>query len=419
MGTSLTIFRIFDIDVRVHWSFVLILAYGAFIFSSGPAGPLVGALYGMLVTVLLFACVTLHELGHALAARYYKVGVKHITLLPIGGVANLERMPDKPMQEFVITLAGPLVNFALAILLFPLTLLAAVVEMGSSGLPATPAQFAAMMQTPGVTNLLVYLLGTNILLGLFNLLPAFPMDGGRILRSLLAMTTTYVQATRIAVLVGRLMAGLLAVWGLLTGNIILLLVAFFVYVGGGAEREAVESRAVLKYVTVEQGLTHNAVNLYSSERLSRAVDLIMNSYQTDYPVLDLSGKFIGVLTRPQLIQGLRDAGPEARIVDFMTPADKVPVVAPSDTLAEAWERMAAAGSRVVAAKRGSQFLGLITLEDMNEVFQVMGAAMAAGHKPDSLAGGKPAATPPVAEPPRSGDSTPSSDKPGERSAADA
>ena len=414
MGTSLTIFRIYDIDVRVHWSFVLILAYGAFIFSSGPAGPLVGALYGILVTVLLFACVTLHELGHALAARYYKVGVKHITLLPIGGVANLERMPDKPLQEFVITLTGPLVNFALAILLLPLALLAAVIEMGSSGLPSTPGQFAAMMQTPGLTNLLVYLLGTNILLALFNLLPAFPMDGGRILRALLAMTTSYVQATRIAVLVGRLMAGLLAVWGLLTGNIVLLLVAFFVYIGGGAEREAVESRAVLKYVTVEQGLTHNAVNLYSSERLSRAVDLIMNSYQTDYPVLDLSGKFIGVLTRPQLIQGLRTVGPDARIIDMMTSADKVPVVAPTDTLAEAWERMASAGSRVVAAKRGYEFLGLITLEDMNEVFQVMGAAMAGGHKPSTLAGGSPAVQ---TLPP--GDGTSGSDKPGERTPADA
>lgn len=384
MGTSLTIFRVFGIDVRIHWSFILILFYGAFMFSSGPAGPVVGALYGILVIVLLFACVTLHELGHALAAKYYKVGVKDITLLPIGGVASLERMPDKPMQEFVITLAGPLVNFALAIILLPLALAAAVLEMGSASVLSQPGRIAGMLMTPGLTNLLVYLVATNVLLGLFNLLPAFPMDGGRILRSLLAMTTSYVQATRIAVLVGRIMAVLLAVWGLMTGNIVLLLVAFFVYVGGGAEREAVESRAVLKYVTVEQGLTHNAVNLYSSERLNRAVDLIMNTYQTDYPVLDLSGKFIGVLTRPQLIQALRTQGPDARIVDVMTPVEKVPVVAPSDTLAEAWERMATAGSRVVAAKRGAEFLGLITLEDMNEVFQVMGAAMAGGHKPGDV-----------------------------------
>ncbi|HXF61671.1 MAG TPA: site-2 protease family protein, partial [Caldilineaceae bacterium] len=102
MGNSLILFRLFDIEVRVHWSFLLILAYGAFIYSAGPAGPLVGAVYGVLVTVLLFVCVTLHEFGHALVAKYYKVGVGSITLLPIGGVASLERMPDKPMQEFLI-----------------------------------------------------------------------------------------------------------------------------------------------------------------------------------------------------------------------------------------------------------------------------------------------------------------------------
>jgi stage IV sporulation protein FB len=259
------------------------------------------------------------------------------------------------------------------------------------------------MREPGLTSLVTYLFISNIGLGIFNLLPAFPMDGGRILRALLAMTMSYVRATQIAVMVGRLMAGLLAIWGLTSGNISALLIAFFVYVGGTAEREAVESKAVLRYFTAGQALTRTAVNLYASERLSRAVDLIMSTYQSDYPVLDLTSKFVGVLTRPRLIQALQSEGPDGRVVDVMVPAESVPVVTPAMNLADVWEQMASGGARVVAVKNGTEFLGLITLEDINEVFQVMSATMSKTGKP----------TPPSNIP-----STPTSE-PTERTAADA
>lgn len=377
MGSSLTLFRIFNIDVRVHWSFILILGYGAFIFSSGTAGPIAGALYGVLVILLLFVCVTLHEFGHALVAKYYKIDVSNITLLPIGGVANLARMPDKPQQEFVIAIAGPLVNFALALILLPFALVAVSLEMRAGVIPANPMQIWSNMLTPGVGNLLVYLIGTNILLAVFNLLPAFPMDGGRILRAVLAMGMPRVQATRYAVIVGRFMAVLFAIWGIFGGGIFLLLIAFFVYVGGGAELEAVESRAVLKNIKARAALPHNASSLYASEQISRAVDLIMNSYQTDYPVKDLSGKFIGVMTRSRLVQGLKTHGPDGRVVDVMLKAEEVPVCPPEMTLAEIWEKMVGNGSRVVAIKEDGSFLGLLTIDDITEVFQVMGAAQEA------------------------------------------
>lgn len=373
MGTSLLLFRLRGIDVKVHWSFVLALAWGAFLFQGSSPNFVVGALYGMLVIILLFACVTLHEFGHALTAQRFNIKVEHITLLPIGGVASLERMPDKPMQELLITVAGPLVNFVIALLLAPVALLLWSINFDT--LPSTMGQFFQGIQRPGLTGLISYLLFTNVFLGIFNLLPAFPMDGGRILRALLAMSMSYVRATQVAVLVGRIFAVLLALWGLTTGNIALLLIAFFVYVGGGAEREAVESKAILRYFTAIQALTRTAVNLYSSERLSRAVELIMSTYQTDYPVLDLNSKFIGVLTRPRLIQALQTLGPEGRVVDVIIPAEEVPVVAPTTNLSEVWEVMATNGSRVVAVKNGSEFMGLITTEDINEVFQVMGASM--------------------------------------------
>lgn len=375
MGTSATLFKLFGIEVRVHWSFVLILAYGAFAYSSGAADPLSGALYGILVILLLFVCVTLHEFGHALVAKYFKVNVPHITLLPIGGVASLERMPDKPLQEFLIAIAGPLVNFVIALLLFPLLLLVRGFQSGSLAFNNV-GEFIDQIQSPGVVNLLVYLVVTNLALGIFNLLPAFPMDGGRILRALLAMVIAYVDATRIAVFVGRIMAALFALWGILNGNIFLLLIAFFIYVGGGSEQEAVESRAVLRNILAEQALTHNAVNLYTSERVDRAVDLIMNSYQTDYPIMDLSGKFVGVLTRARLIHALKDFGPEARVVDVMLKAEEVPICGPNQDLSVVWETMVMKGSRVVAIKQSNQFLGLLTLDDISEVFQVYGAKLA-------------------------------------------
>jgi stage IV sporulation protein FB len=381
MGTSLTLFRVFGIEMRVHWSFLLIVVYYAFLYSGAGTNPVLGAAYGVVMLLLLFVCVTLHELGHALVAKYYKINVPTITLLPIGGVANLERMPDKPLQEFLIAIAGPLVNIAIAAVLTPFAAFA-VASAINAGQTTDVARIWRFAQTPGLGNLVVNLVMVNVALALFNLLPAFPMDGGRILRALLAMAMPYVQATRIAVIVGRLMAVLFAIWGIMGGGIFLLLIAFFVYVGGGAELEAVESRAVLRNVTAQRALTPAAASLYASERVNRAVDLIMSSYQTDYPVLDLASRFVGVLTRPRLIQALKEHGPDARIVDVMIPAERVPVASLRDTLDTLWEKMAQTGSRVVAVKEDQEFRGLITMDDISEIFAVVGASQeSANQKP--------------------------------------
>ncbi len=372
MGSSLTIFKLFGIDVKVHWSFLLILVYGAVAFSGSRAGVAVGALYGVVLMLLIFFCVTLHELGHSVVAQNFKIKVNSIMLLPIGGVATMERMPDEPWHEFLIAIAGPAVNFLLALILLPVTLLAVGADIRSAGAPDLWT-YLRTLQEPGVTSLLTNLLSANILLALFNLLPAFPMDGGRILRALLALAMPYVKATRMAVMVGRIMAVLLAIWGVASFNVVLMLIAFFVYVGGGAELDAIESRIVLKNIPARRALTATAASLYTSERISRAVDLIMNSYQTDYPVLDLSGKFVGVLTRGTLVSALRQVGQEGRIVDVMIPAEQVPITTPNEDLAQVWEMLARSGSRVVAVKENSEFLGLITLEDITELIHVIGA----------------------------------------------
>lgn len=394
MGNSLKIARIWGVDIQVHWSFILILFYGAFLFGRNASNLAAGAIYGVVVILLLFVCVVLHEFGHAIMAKYFGVNVPHITLLPIGGVAQLERMPRKPMQEFLIAIAGPAVNFALAAVLLPAALLVVSMSIGTGSMWALISALMRTAQSMSVGGLLLTLAGTNLLLGIFNLLPAFPMDGGRILRALLALRLRYVPATRIAVLIGRGMAILFAIWGISGGGIFLLLVAFFVYVGGRGELEAVQSRYVLKDFSARQAVNKDAHVLYTSEPISRAVDYIMTTYQGDFPVHDLGNNLVGVLTRPRLVATLRGQGQDGRIVDVMIPRARVPVTGGDTTLADVWEQMLEAGSRVIIVQDQDQFLGLITLDDISELIQVMGAAK---EREDTIAGGPgghAAATPP-------------------------
>jgi Zn-dependent protease/predicted transcriptional regulator len=384
MESSLKIARIWGINIQVHWSFVLILFYGAFLYSRDASNVLAGAIYGVIVILLLFVCVALHEFGHAIAAKYFGVNVQHITLLPIGGVAQLERMPRKPMQEFVIAIAGPAVNFALAVLLLPVALLVVFMSMRAGTISATIPGLMRTAQSMSLAGLLLTLAGTNVLLGIFNLLPAFPMDGGRILRALLALRLRYVRATRIAVLVGRGMAILFAIWGIFGGGIFLLLIAFFVYVGGRGELEAVEGRNILKDFSARQAVNKDAHILYTSEPVSRAVEYIMTTYQGDFPVYDLGHNLVGVLTRPRLVAALRGQGQEGRIVDVMIPRALVPTTTADTTLADVWEVMVEARSRVIVVQDQGQFLGLITLDDISELIQVMGAAK---EREDTISGG--------------------------------
>ncbi|MEZ4832788.1 MAG: site-2 protease family protein [Caldilineaceae bacterium] len=421
MGGSLRIARLWGIDIQVHWSFILILVYGAFIYSGTASDPLVGAIYGIAVILLLFLCVSLHELGHALTAKYFHVNVPYITLLPIGGVAQLERMPRRPWHEFLIAIAGPAVNFVLALLLLPVAILFTGMAMRSGELRNVTDAFGWVlmrMQEPGFGNLILYLTMTNVLLGVFNLLPAFPMDGGRVLRALLALTMPYVRATRVAVLVGRAMAVIFALLGIAQFNIFLLLIAFFVYVGGRGELEAVESRHALKDLYARQALNQNARQLYTSERLDKAVDLIMTTYQADFPIFDLSNNFVGVITRSRVVMALRTGTDDQRISDIMIPAREIPIVPPDTSLADIWERMMEERSQVVVVKEAGRFLGLITLADISEVIQVMGAVKEGNNTgrlgsdrfgTDRL-GADP--TPPPQAAPTSEDAKPEEQKPG-------
>ncbi len=376
MGNSFKIFSVRGIDIRIHVTFPLILIWSALQFGLLSEGGTSGAAFGVLATLLLFIIVVMHELGHSLAAQHYGVTVKQIVLLPIGGVAQLARIPEKPVQEFVIAIAGPLVNFALAIVLTVVGLWIGV----RSGLEAMISAVGGF----SLLGLFSYIFTSNLFLGLFNLLPAFPMDGGRVLRAVMAMKLDYARATSIAVTVGQTMAWLLGLWGFLQGNLFLIMIAVFIYVGAGHEGQTVQLRNVLGGLTVDQAYSRNLDVLHPNSMLRDAVGLTLNTYQADFPVCD-GEKLVGIITHSRLVDALNRYGPDV-------PLDRVMItdfalVTPETALFDAQqlllENRLDALPVVDASKR---FLGLISTRDINEAYRVVSTRSdilpLAGARPD-------------------------------------
>ena len=226
MKWSYHLFRAFGIDVRVHSSFLIFL--GLFSLKAAFDNGIAAALYWVGLFCTVFVLVVLHEFGHSLTAIHFGVPVRDITLLPIGGVARLDRPPREPWHEFLIAIAGPAVNFVLAIVLLFVAVPAALAE-ALADLKFLPSQF------------LLHLWVLNVVLLVFNLIPAFPMDGGRVLRSLLAMRLGYLRATRIATQVSKYLCILLFVWGLLSAHWLLCFITVFLYLGALAELQSAEA----------------------------------------------------------------------------------------------------------------------------------------------------------------------------------
>jgi Zn-dependent protease len=231
MRWSLKATRIAGIDVYIHFTFFLLLAWVAFIHWK-QTGSIGAALVGVLFILSIFACVVFHELGHALAAKKYAIRTRDIILLPIGGVARLEKMPDKPVQELWVALAGPAVNVGIA------AALAVYLYVSNS---FSPVDQSTMTTAP----FLERILGVNIFLVLFNMIPAFPMDGGRVLRALLAMRLAYTRATRISANLGQGIALLFGIFGLFY-NPLLLFIAFFVWIGAAQEARMTQMKSAIR-----------------------------------------------------------------------------------------------------------------------------------------------------------------------------
>jgi len=357
VGWSWKLGRIAGIDVYVHATFALLLLWVGFV-NYAPRQSLADALAGLAFILCLFAVVVLHELGHALTARRYGIKTRDITLLPIGGVARLERMPSDPTQELLVALAGPAVNVVLAGLLFAV-LAARGWAVGSV------EQLAAELSTFG-GNLLLQLFVANVFLALFNLLPAFPMDGGRVLRALLAMRMDYVKATRIAAGVGQMMAVLFGIVGLL-GNPFLLIIALFVWVGAAAEAGMVQFKAGLAGVPVERAMVREFATLTPDDTLAAASRRVIDGFQHDFPVA-AGGAVVGVLTRDGLLAGLAAAGPDGRVGDFMR--TDFQTADPREMVEPVVKRLKSDGCPVLPVVRDGALVGLLTPDNIAEMVMI-------------------------------------------------
>jgi len=341
--------------IRIHVTFLLLLLWIAWAhYAQGGAQ---AALQGVVFVVLVFTCVVLHEFGHVYAARRYGIRTPDITLLPIGGVARLANIPERPSEELVIAIAGPLVNVVIAALLYLIL----------GGLPS----FAGTeLQNPGV-DLLARLASVNLFLFLFNLIPAFPMDGGRVLRALLGYRLGFARATQIAASVGQGVAFLLGLLGLF-GNPLLLFIALFVYLGAAAEAHAVQMRQVARGMLVGDAMITEFERLSPNSRVEDAVQELIRTTQHEFPVVDGAGRLRGVLTRDAMIHALQERGADTPVLDIMT--RDIPLVQPRQSLDEALRLLQEKGLPAVGvADAEGRFVGFITLENIGEIMMVNSA----------------------------------------------
>ena len=354
------------IDVYVHATFLLLIGWIGYSHWL-QYGTVAKVVEGILFILALFLSVVLHEYGHALTARRYGIKTRDITLYPIGGVARLERLPDKPIEELWVALMGPAVNVVIAAVLF-------VYLYFTGGL----AELRDLSVTSG--SFLTRLMLVNISLVLFNLLPAFPMDGGRVLRALLAMRMDYVRATQVAASIGQGMAFLFGLFGLFN-NPFLLFIAFFVWIGASQEANMVQIRNSISGIPVTNAMQTRFDTLSPSDRLDRVVNLILAGSQQDFPAVE-NGQFVGLLTRDDFIRALSEHGQNTPVAEVLR--RNVPSVDSHDMVETALMRLQETGAKTLPVMHAGRFVGLVTSENITEFLMIRSALKAASATPNPI-----------------------------------
>ena len=355
MKWSIRIGRFSGIDVYMHFTFLLLLGWVALVhWRQGQS--LAAAAGGVIFILTVFLCVVLHEFGHALTARRYGIKTRDIILLPIGGVARLERLPTQPLQELWVALAGPAVNIVLAAGLFIWLTISASLEP-IQGLTLTAGPF------------LERIMAVNLFLVVFNMIPAFPMDGGRVLRALLATRQEYSRATQIAANIGQGIAVFFGLIGLFY-NPLLLFIAFFVWIGAAQEAGAAQMESAIGGIPVQQAMLTDFKTLQTSDSLNRAVELTLAGSQKDFPVVD-NGRIEGILTQTDMLKALsaRDQHPtvsSAMQKDFVT-------VDSLEMLETAFTRLKDCNCHTLAVTFKGKLVGLLTMDNLGEYMRIQAA----------------------------------------------
>lgn len=359
MKWSLYLGKISGIKIYIHWTFLILIVW-IFLLHSRMGQGYTAGLWGVVFILALFACVVLHELGHALTAKRFNILTRDITLYPIGGVASLESMPEKPGQELLVALAGPAVNVVIAGILW--------IYLNSSG---TWPDLSALKNTDSIERLpfAFNLFAANIFLFLFNLIPAFPMDGGRVLRALLALKMERTKATRIAATIGQFLAILFVFFGFFY-NFWLVFIGFFIYLGAGGEARMEEMKAGLKGVRVRDLLMRRYSVLSPGEPLSNAVSLLLDSQEQSFIVMS-GPELKGTLSRKEIISGLLKYGKDIPVEKVMQ--TEITYLKASELVDEAMQRFTDGSKTLMPVLEEGRLTGVLDLENISEYIMVQKA----------------------------------------------
>lgn len=351
MKWSFQIGKLFGIPIRVHFTFLLLLFFIG--ISGSKSGGSASALFGMISIILIFLCVVLHEIGHSLMARHYGIVVRDIILLPIGGVSEMEEIPQDPKQEISISIVGPLVSFSLAVIFY---ILSVATSQSTS--------FGQLSVFKG--NIVANLFWMNLILGLFNLIPAFPMDGGRVLRGILATRIDSLRATKVAVGVGQVFAIILFFFGIFF-NLWLALIAIFIYLGAEGEERMVAMRAALSRSPVKLAMLTDIHTVSPEETLGQVLERICHSLQQDFPVVG-KGEVVGILTKEIIFSALHKHEKDARVKDIM---NKDFVTTTEDaSLSDIFKQMTANKLSVIPVMKNQKLRGMINLEQIGKYHMI-------------------------------------------------
>lgn len=359
MNSSIQIGRIMDIPIKLHITFILIIPVFAWIFANNP--PMYGFsdieivylryVLSFAASLLLFICVLLHELGHSYIAKNYGTKIQSITLFLFGGVSSMEEIPRNPRIEFKMALAGPLVSLLIGVGLIFIYI------------------FFANDPSVAYYNRLVFLIGTlNIILFAFNLLPAFPMDGGRVLRAVLAEKMPYVQATKTAANIGKMFAILMGIFGVLAGGVILILIAFFIYIGASEEEKATEINVTLEGVKIQDIMTRDIISVKPDMTVEELVELMFRLKHMGYPVLDNS-RIEGIVTFTDVQKVPKEVRKNVKVSQIMT--KDIISLEEQDAVVNALKVMTLNNIGRIIIKNGDRLVGILSRTDILRSIQLL------------------------------------------------
>lgn len=345
--------RLFGSQIRIHATFFLLLMWiGTAAYMQGGMSAAATAVAFILA---IFACVVAHEYGHVLMAKHFGIATHDITLLPIGGLARLERMPEEPWREIAVALAGPAVNFLITLVL--IVILGARVDPGVLAIEDPRISFLARLA------------GVNLFLALFNLVPAFPMDGGRVLRALLSLRFDRTTATRYAATAGQALAFVFGFFGLVGGNPLLVFIAIFVYLAATAESREVAMTETTRSLVVSDGMITVFETLGPGATLANAADCLIQTTQQEFPVVDAKGRLEGFLTRNALFKALEQSDRTTPVRQVMQ--RNIPLVHPHERLDIALKKMHEARLPVIGVIDDEHHLiAYITPENLGELMMI-------------------------------------------------